>query len=890
MTRLSAWRIGGLAVVLLALAVGASARESWPQLKYDGRHSGNVPDRDVSLPLGLVAAVPLTDAVFTAPVVADGRVYVVDGQGTAFCLDAESLRVLWKVQPRGGSSNCNNVSSPALAERYLHFGTMAGAYYVIDAAHGKVLKEILCGEPIFSTPVVGKDRVYFATLGSRVYALQPDGTVCWTWDFVQQKLGFDGDRWSGAQWREHLQGRVTNKQQFLCSRDIALDGNTLVIPAGGTIVWLEDETSSARLRRLHTPLTATFALSIGEDGTVYRQSHWLDNGGQVDILRSAGVRADDATQLGKKQALDLDLAIDKAFARAKQGVDYVAGTKTSTKGGLLSFCSVSLRGNDVYRCRPEEGFGFCRHSAGQEPQAYAGCYPSIASPILLRDKAIYGGLDGALYVVPLAGGEPWSFKTAFGKAISAPAAVCDGRVYFTCEDGYLYVLGPGGKAALPSQDLELWKIRSPLKSQLTAAKYDRFTSFADFSNANASDQPIGPPLKMHWVRRYEGTGKHFSSFGGGRMYTHTAEGQVFAVEQETGRLLWRRYFPGVHICYTTPLYYKDRLLVPQAGLQQCCLRCLDAATGNLLWEAPFSGSPSWNRQLPPVVYKNLAIYMFSTGKYGPEVPAKEKVNWLFGHQNVPGFPKSHRPLLRAYDLDSGKEVWTTDFSQFGSGGDESGVCLMDGKLYYSCYFGREAKLGDGPGPHGITACVDPDSGKILWQTTKYSIHGGCTISGKDGRLYLGGYNPLEGTDGRHVWCLDAKDGTLIWQSEPLKEAIQVATIGPKFIFVQAQYKNGYLLDKDTGKILSDKLTASYKCSRFTLAGSCLLGPAMDVIDLSEIGAIRLLSSGPRLDPSECIGACLSNGRIFYTGHGGGMQACQLYGAEANSSSIPWLTP
>ena len=74
-----------------------------------------------------------------------------------------------------------------------------------------------------------------------------------------------------------------------------------------------------------------------------------------------------------------------------------------------------------------------------------------------------GGLDGALHVVPLASGtKPWSFQTPLGKAISAPVAVCDGRIYFGGEDGYLYVLGPGGKAPLPTKDLGLEQIRSPL--------------------------------------------------------------------------------------------------------------------------------------------------------------------------------------------------------------------------------------------------------------------------------------------------------------------------------------------------------------------------------------------------------------------------------------------
>jgi hypothetical protein len=80
-----------------------------------------------------------------------------------------------------------------------------------------------------------------------------------------------------------------------------------------------------------------------------------------------------------------------------------------------------------------------------------------------------------LYVVPLTGGgQPWSFKTAFGKAITTPVAVADGRVCFGCDDGYLYILGPGGRAALPTKDLQLSQIRSPLTSKLADAQYDRF--------------------------------------------------------------------------------------------------------------------------------------------------------------------------------------------------------------------------------------------------------------------------------------------------------------------------------------------------------------------------------------------------------------------------------
>jgi outer membrane protein assembly factor BamB len=652
----------------------------------------------------------------------------------------------------------------------------------------------------------------------------------------------------------------------------------LVVPAGGSAVCLEDEGGSAKLSGMAavpsyagSEKPATFGLSIGENGSLYRQWHRRDNTGRVEIipLRDSGAK-----------------------------VEHVPGTLTEiNRPALLSFCSVSIRGRDVYRCRPEEGFGFCKHSPDRAQAQFLGGYPSIASPTLLRDRGVYGGLDGSLYVVPLSGsGKTWSFKTAFGKAISAPAAVCDGRVYFGCEDGYLYVLGPGGEAPLPSKDLQLQKIRSPLTGKLAESKYDWFTNFGNQASTNANNQGLKPPFKIKWIRRYEGTFKHMPVCGGGRMYTHTAEGQIFAVEQETGRLLWRRYWPGVHVSFTGPLYYRERLLVPQAGLKRSRMRCLDAATGELIWEAPFTGSPSWSRQQPPIVYKNLAVYVFGSGKYAPQGTEKayvhkgepvkapddaEIMSWIYTHNN-PYYPEDNKPFVRAWDIDTGEEVWTIDFSQFGSGGNDAGVCLMDNTLYYSTFFGYAPRTKDGrPKSRGLTAAIEPLTGQVIWLTAKYYVTAGCAISADAGRLYLGGYNPpTEKTQNRYVVCLDAENGSLVWQSEPVGKAVNVVTLGQSSVFVHGSTgKPSFVIYKDTGKILSS-FDKRYACTRFSLSEPCVLGSNMDLIDISD--GNKLLSSGPCVDARECVGAVVSNGRIFYTSQANGLQVSQVYGAEAKS--------
>ncbi|MFH1923898.1 MAG: PQQ-binding-like beta-propeller repeat protein [Planctomycetota bacterium] len=877
-------RIMHLAAAFLLLTIAsASAGEDWPQLKFDSRRSGNVPDRSVAPPLGLVGAAALTDAVFTAPVVSDGRVFVVDGSGVAFSLDADTLDLVWKHATRGGPANANNVSSPAIAGGFLHFGTTAGMYYVLDAAKGTVVREIACGEPILSAPVVSGGRVYFATLGSQVYALEPDGAIAWTWDFVAEEMDFSGDRWSGADWLKHKEGRVTWEDSFCCSMNLAADGKLVVLPAGGRTVWLEDLGTSAKVRAvgLVPPLAgkeypATFGQSIGEDGAVYRQWHRRDNVGRVDILK-LNVSNDEVT------------------------TDFVPDTETAINlPGLLSFSSVSLRGKDVYRCRPQIGFGFCRHTPGEEEPLQLGGYPSIAPPILAGQYGVYGGLDGRLYVVPLSGsGEVWSFQTAFGSPISAPACVSGGRVYFGCEDGYLYVLGPDGNAPLPSQNLGLSEIRTPLSGQFAGPEHDWFTNHGDLANTNANDQGARPPFRIKWIRRYEGTFKHLPVCGGGRMYTHTSEGQIFAVEQETGRLLWRRYWPDVHLSFTAPLYHKERLLLPQAGMKQSRLRCLDAKTGKLLWEAPFTGSPSWSRQAPPVVHKGLAIYMFGSGRFAPEGTAKvfmhkgtprpdpegrEISAWIYSHNN-PYYAEDNKPLIRAWNVETGEVAWERDFSDLGSGGNDSGLCLMDDRLYYSTFFGYAPKRRGEPGPKGVTAALDPTTGKILWSTTDYYVTAGSTISGKDGRLYLGGYNkPNEKTEDRYVWCLDARDGSLVWQSEPVRSAVNVITIGEHAIFSNASGRDGHVIDKETGKILS-RFNYGYACTRFTFSEPYVMGANMDMIDLSD--GNRLVTTGPAIDSRECVGGIVSNGRIYYSSQASGLQVSLTYGDEAAAASPPW---
>ncbi len=895
---------------LLLVSALPSLSEDWPQFMFNAAHSGNAASVDLDAShLVLQGSAAMTDGIYTSPVVADGRVYVVDGSGCAACFDAATLKEVWRFQSKGGRQNVNNVSSPAIAGSRLHFGTSSGFHYVLDRSNGSVVAEIDCGEPIFSTPVVAKDRVYVATLGAQVLALTYEGKPVWKWDFVKEVVGFDGNRWSGESWAAFCEkrmlaslkpgtqptssdGRVTWKDHFVCSRDICLiQDRIIVVPAGGRTLFLEDTGDAPKLKATgEIPewsgrgFPATFGQSADDEGNVYVQWHRRDNAGRVDIMRLEG----DTLKTG----------------------DFVPGSDTNIRmDGLLSFSPVAIRGNEVFRVKPETGRGLIRHDMSSKELKTLSEAGAIAPPVLTRQHVLFGDLNGSLHVVSLKDGSSKVLagnagKKPSGHPITAPVAVADQRIFVPTEGGDLLIFGshpPAQPVASNSQDT--FKIRSPLTGPHADAKFDWYTNYGNFAGQNSNNQDLKPPLRMRWARRLEGTVKHLPVCGGGRLYTHTAEGQIIACEQDTGRLIWRRWWPDVYLSFTSPLYIDGKLLVPQAGMKKSFVRCLDAATGDLLWEAPFTGSPSWSRQFPPVVAGKVAIYASGSGDYAPQGSEKpytfggapvvppdgtEVMSFIYSNDN-PYYPKNHHPRIWAWDLETGKVVWEKDFFDLGRGGNDCGICVLDGKLYYSVFFGYDAETKRRRGlpveNNGLTCCIDPKTGKILWQTNQYYVTSKCTLSARDGRLYIGGYNKANaGTDDRFVWCLDASTGKLVWKSDAVTSALNVVSVGERFMFSNALRGKGNVFDSRTGKVVYS-IQTNYACCRFTLSEPYVLGANMDMIDLSQNG--KLVSTGPAIDSRECLGAVVSNGRIFYSSQASGFVVSQTYGPESKALPPAW---
>jgi hypothetical protein len=115
-------------------------------------------------------------------------------------------------------------------------------------------------------------------------------------------------------------------------------------------------------------------------------------------------------------------------------------------------------------------------------------------------------------------------------------------------------------------------------------------------------------------------------------------------------------------------------------------------------------------------------------------------------------------------------------------------------------------------------------------------------------------------------------------------ALNVVSVGERYIFSNALRGKGNLYDRKTGKVHTG-IQTNYACCRFTLSEPFVLGANMDMIDLSANG--KLVSTGPAIDSRECLGAVVSNGRIFYMSQASGFVVSQTYGAASQDLPAAW---
>jgi len=180
------WLVVALAVLvgpLLAESSGRSvaAASDWPMPRGDAQSTGATSTQlsdSLSVRWEFAAAQPIE----SPPIVASGRVYVADVEGTIYCLSADDGKEIWKLDTEMGF-----IGGPAIDGDLLVIGDLDGKVYAIDAALGKQIWTHDAGGEISSSASFVNDTVLIASQDGNLYALaRSDGQRVWTYETSDQ--------------------------------------------------------------------------------------------------------------------------------------------------------------------------------------------------------------------------------------------------------------------------------------------------------------------------------------------------------------------------------------------------------------------------------------------------------------------------------------------------------------------------------------------------------------------------------------------------------------------------------------------------------------------------------------------------------------------------------
>jgi outer membrane protein assembly factor BamB len=217
---------------------------------------------------------------------------------------------------------------------------------------------------------------------------------------------------------------------------------------------------------------------------------------------------------------------------------------------------------------------------------------------------------------------------------------------------------------------------------------------------------VKPPYKLIWHYTERPLLEFPPIYAGGRLYAVNNNGTAFALDADTGRVLWERRIGRLNA--SSPAYYKHRLYI--VNLVPGHIVKLDARTGRVLWKHLLPG----RAESSPLVIDGT-VY--------------------FGCENGQLFALSTR---------NGHLRWATTLG----GPIKSAPAYRKGVLYVGDY-------------GGYMNAVDAKSGAIVWQSG--SLGQGFGTSGEFystpalayGRVYAG-------NNDTRVYSFDQKDGTLAW--------------------------------------------------------------------------------------------------------------------------------
>lgn len=130
----------------------------------------------------------------SSPVVAGGKLYVIDAGAHVIAFDAASGGKLWQTSlPAEGNGRALFGGGVSIVDNRLFASTGVGDVAALDAANGSILWKVRPGGPLRGAPTLANGHVYVMGQDNQIFALnQTDGAVQWTDSGTLQATGVFG--------------------------------------------------------------------------------------------------------------------------------------------------------------------------------------------------------------------------------------------------------------------------------------------------------------------------------------------------------------------------------------------------------------------------------------------------------------------------------------------------------------------------------------------------------------------------------------------------------------------------------------------------------------------------------------------------------------------------
>lgn len=325
--------------------------------------------------------------------------------------------------------------------------------------------------------------------------------------------------------------------------------------------------------------------------------------------------------------------------------------------------------------------------------------------------------------------------------------------------------------------------------QISRLNTDWYTYMRDNNRHGSTESPAPLTPEVMWTANVTGTYHEFVSpiVVNGLLY-HASEDQetAFCLNAATGEIIWS--FPNLGDPIDDALaYYEGCVFVASDSLW-----CLDALTGERIWA--YIGHGDYYMLGPPVVTDDV-VYAIETKSYDTFVTALNFSDGSFiWERNLPHKTASSPTCSDDFVLittylgpfyalarNDGSIVWENTDSEGGfwdtspvvvgetvfAGGNDSflhSFNIADGFLNWEtefgykvectpCYYDGKLYVGCGYSADRTVACVDAETGSIIWEA-----YGGLHSS----MGYASGYCFWGDTSDNTVKCADASTGEIIW--------------------------------------------------------------------------------------------------------------------------------